>query len=151
VGELFDGNNQPVAIYFLDSVSDPAKTLDQNTFFLIPQKPLNVNTTYRAHIKGWDSQGAPFDMTWSFTTVPAAAINYAFAFAVASDGAWIQWETAGPVTSTFLEYGTTTAYGSRAPGQDPGIGPTTFVGRARECPEPQYDLPFQGYGSRRHG
>jgi hypothetical protein len=128
LGELFDANGQAVPVYYLDQKTDTNRGfLNGDTFFVIPQQPLNVGATYRAHFRGNDSAGTPFDVSWSFTTVQATAIVNPNAFSVSANDAWIAWATAGTVSSTWIEYGTTIAYGSRAEVNNPGGGPNEVV------------------------
>ncbi len=114
-GTLIDANNQNVPVYFMDRTSDPNRFLGDD-YAIVPQQPLNVGAMYTAHVTGTDTQGNMFDTTWTFTTLPAAGIVSVLPFGATSTSIWIQWVTAGPVTSTQLQYGTTTAYGMTAMG-----------------------------------
>jgi hypothetical protein len=133
VGELFDSSGAPVPVYFLDKAGDPNRWLNADEFFIVPQKPLIAAQQYRARIRGKDSRGIAFDETWTFNTVPAAALSKVRAFSVDATSAWVRWDTAGPVSSLSIEYGTTTAFGSRvnpAAGSAnvaylPGLAPNT--------------------------
>jgi hypothetical protein len=127
--QLTDSTGKTIPVYTLDYGSDPNHFLGGDTFFMLPQQPLNPATTYNAQISGADSQGNPFNVAWSFSTVPNAAVTSNIAFAANSNSVWIQWSTAGPFTSTSLVYGTTSAYGT--PGPKPsanGGGPNQVVG-----------------------
>ena len=48
-------------------------------------------------------------------------------FDIATDNAWIQWATGGAVDKTFIDFGTTTAYGSQAQVNNPGQAPNSYV------------------------
>ncbi|MDQ2900113.1 MAG: fibronectin type III domain-containing protein, partial [Acidobacteriota bacterium] len=78
---------------------------------IVPQQPLNVGAKYQASVSGTDTQGNAFNVSWSFTTVPASGITSVIPFAGTPNSIWIQWTTAGAVQTTQLQFGTTTAYG----------------------------------------
>jgi uncharacterized protein YkwD len=66
LAELRDSNGQVVSTYLREPNND--SNLGSDTVFVIPTSPLAVNAVYTAHVAGTDSQGAPFDKTWSFGT-----------------------------------------------------------------------------------
>jgi Purple acid Phosphatase, N-terminal domain len=89
--------------------------LTGDDYFMIPAQPLANATTYTATMTGTDTQGYQFSKTWSFTTIPNATIVNPIPFQATATSIWIQWDTAGPVdpNSQSLQYGTTTAYGTK--------------------------------------
>jgi virginiamycin B lyase len=115
-GTLTDATGHPVNISFLMPANDPNQLLVGDNFYIVPLQPLTVSSAYTANISGTDTQGAPFNQTWTFTTVPAAGISGVLVFNVTTSDAWVQWVTAGPVTSTSLSFGATTTYGAPIPG-----------------------------------
>jgi len=114
--ELRDSNGQLVPAYLLEQSTDPNRYLGPDNVFLIAHEPLALDSTYTAHIAGTDSQGVAFDHTWSFTTQPAAGISGVW-IDVGACGAEVYWNTAGKA-STWIEYGSTPAYGTQVPGED---------------------------------
>jgi hypothetical protein len=110
------GNNVPV---FTVDANTPGGSPGPDNFYMLAQQPLNFSANYTAHISGADSQGNPFDVKWSFTTFPASTIN-GFAGSAQNNNYQMYWSTAGPVTSTQIAYGLTTAYGTTITGASAG-------------------------------
>ena len=116
--ELRDDQGNAVPVYELDQAND--SHLGPDVVFLIAHEPLKLGTTYTAHIAGVDSRGNAFDHSWSFTTISATAVSDIHVDAGAC-GARIDWNTAGE-TTTWIEYGKTTDYGTKIRGESsPGI------------------------------
>jgi hypothetical protein len=109
--QLSDSAGNPVPTYNVANGAD--------NVFMIPQQPLNAATSYSARIAGTDSQGNMFNKSWTFTTLPADTISNANT-SVAGSSVVIFWNTSGPVNSTALLYGTTTAYGTTLTDLNPG-------------------------------
>jgi uncharacterized protein YkwD len=104
-------NNQQVAVTYIDRNNDPNQQGLSDDYFMVPQQPLAPNTTYTANITGTDTQGNKFNQTWSFATVAASAISGVGVNPVGVD-IHVIWSTAGPVTSTSVQFGPTAAYGT---------------------------------------
>jgi hypothetical protein len=63
-----DASGQNIALLStLNKASDKNDRLDEDTAFLMPDKPLLPNSKYTVHVKG-TSGSTPFDSTFSFTT-----------------------------------------------------------------------------------
>lgn len=78
-GTLTDSNNQNVAVNFRDRNSDRNMFL-RDEYFMVPQQPLNVGAKYQASVSGTETQGNSFNVSWSFTTVPASVITSVIPF-----------------------------------------------------------------------
>jgi uncharacterized protein YkwD len=115
-GALNDSNGQPVQAFYLDRTVDQSGFLTGDDYFLIPMQPLQPNSSYMARITGTDLMGNKFDNTWQFTTGSGAAILSILPFSLTSTNVWIQWLTDGPVTSTQINFGTDTTYGTTVMG-----------------------------------
>lgn len=117
---LTDANNNPVDSTQMSSAT-PGSGLGPNDFFIISKQALTPATTYNVTMAGTDSNGNAFNNAWSFTTFGNTAIRNVFAgLTVDKTGFYAQWDTAGPVASTQLVYGPTTAYGMTAVGKNAG-------------------------------
>ncbi len=112
-----DGQNYPV--YMLTSATET--NLGPGDFFMVPQAPLPNGTQFTATIAGTDQMGNDFTKEWKFTTEGASALRYVTGSL--SDASYrVAWGPAGKVVDTFVEYGPTTAYGTRIPGAVEGTG-----------------------------
>lgn len=116
IAELRDSTNQLVPTYLLHQATD--SLLSANIVFLIAQRPLQVNTTYFAHVAGTDSEGIAFDHYWSFTTTPKAGVEGIYTNA-GSCSATISWRSSGEASS-YIEYGRDITYGQRLTANDNG-------------------------------
>ena len=112
--QLTDSTGRAIPTYNIDATNDPNPAFHTaDTYFMLPQQPLSPATTYNAQITGTDTQGNPFNVAWSFTTILNGSIVSVIPFDFTANSAWIQWSYAGPLSSivtTQLSYGTTTAY-----------------------------------------
>ena len=115
-GTLTDAAGNVVAVKFLDRNSDTSGFLTGDDYFLMPLMPLAVSTTYKAQISGTDLAGNQFSLTWQFSTSSAATIVKILPFQLQSTSIWIQWNTLGAVTTTSVQYGPTTTYGTMLTG-----------------------------------
>jgi uncharacterized protein YkwD len=115
-GTLTGPGGTQVPVYYLDRNNDPAKDLGDD-YFIIPQQPLAVGTTYQATISGTDTAGNQFSMSWSFTTGPASLMSNVLLFGFTANSGSVQWQTSGTVASAQLAYGTDTTYGTNVAAQ----------------------------------
>ena len=118
-------NNQPVPVYYLDRNNDTSNDYQSpqitgDDYFMIPQQPLAPGTTYTAAISGTDTKGHQFTQTWSFSTVPLSSISNIFVYTQPDGSYTIQWNTAGAVKTSSVQYGSTTSYGTTMPGSFDG-------------------------------
>lgn len=116
-GALNDSNGQPVQAFYYDRTTDVNQFIKGDDYFLVPMQPLLPNAMYTAIIMGTDVMGNQFSNTWQFTTGSGAAINSVLPFSLTVSNIWIQWLTDGPVTSTQVNFGTDTTYGTSVMGQ----------------------------------
>ena len=113
-GTLTDaaGNNIPVTL--ADSSTDGRL----GGFWMIPNQPLIVSTTYTARMTGTDALNNPFDKTWKFTTSNANSVHSVRPVLGRNSYIYsINWEMPGNAVASQLEYGPTTAYGTVIPGE----------------------------------
>jgi hypothetical protein len=113
-GVLNDSDRLPVQAFYLDRTVDQSWFLTGDDYFMIPMQPLQPNSRYVARITGTDLMGNKFDVTWEFTTGSGAAIISILPISLASTNVWMQWMTDGPVSSTQINFGTDTTYGTTA-------------------------------------
>ncbi len=114
IAELRDVQGQLVPIYGVHQETDP-NGMGMDVVFLIAQDPLALDMLYTARVAGSDSRGQAFDHTWSFTTYVTASVQ-SVRVAAGACGADLWWDTAGEAT-TYIEYGTTSAYGTQLTGE----------------------------------
>lgn len=113
------GNGQNYPVYLLSRATEPQ--LSSSDYFIIPQAPLPNGMQFTVTVAGADEMGNDFTKEWKFTTEGAAALKYVSGSL--SDASYrVAWGPAGKVVDTFVEYGPTTAYGTKQQGIVEGIG-----------------------------
>ncbi|MBV8819552.1 MAG: RICIN domain-containing protein [Acidobacteriaceae bacterium] len=137
-GTLTDGAGNNIGVVLIDRNTNPNPGyLGSDDYFLVPMNPLNPGTTYTASISGTDSTGSAFSANWKFSTVPSTSIGSIFT-GLQGWNYVIQWSTAGPVTSSQVNYGLTTNYGSTIAGGQIAAPPNSFLSSLASLPGGTY-------------
>ncbi|MBL8211736.1 MAG: hypothetical protein JNK87_13540 [Bryobacterales bacterium] len=131
---LVSDGGQAVQVAILDNASD--RNINKGDVFVFPRTPLATGTAYTARISGSDQNGNTYTHTWRFTTAPAAKLAGSPSATLNGAVMRVLWFTTGAIANTYIEYGPTTAYGTRTQGATVNLGENIFAFDAKLSLEP---------------